>query len=129
MGAFGYSPDATPRWRPGTRLQRLNPLLQGARAVRRHVGHFDTPQRARRNQLHRDRLRYIRGFIPDEVGMSAAFINKRHSRGVNLGRTRRVVTLVVRNRSCRNDDQAMPGVRVPARRPSCQPGIALHIQV
>ena len=104
-------------------------LLDIRWAVRRCCQRVNPSRRTRRYKLNRDVRRRDCAFIPDDMRVATTGIHERHSLRVYVRLAFRIVTLVVRKRSRRHDDQAVSRVRVPPGTPSRYPCIALHVKV
>src|ERR1700677_4532743 len=68
-----------------------------------------------RNELNSDGLCLDIALVPEDVYVVTAGIDKPHARFVHMRLAVGIVPLIIRHRSGRDDDQAMPGVRVPTR--------------
>jgi hypothetical protein len=68
-------------------------------------------------------------FVPDDVYVVATGIDKRHAFGIHEGLALGIGPFILRYGSRCDDDQAMPGVCVPAGASSRLPEVALEVQV
>ena len=82
-----------------------------------------------RNELNSDGLCLDIALVPEDVYVVATGIDKPHPRFVHMRLALGIVPFIIRDRSGRDDDQAMPWMRVPTRTSARCPGIALHIDV
>ena len=76
------------------------------------------------NETEDDDLSRVIGLVSDDVNVVAALVNKRHARCVDGPRAGGIVSVVLCDCSCRNNDQAVARMRVPARGSSLVPTIA-----
>ena len=88
--------------------------------------------RIERNELDGNGGCHDRAFVAEDVHVTVAGIDERRrglsgDRGVHMALA--VATLILRQGSGRDDDQAVARVRVPAGAPARLPDIALHVQV
>lgn len=81
------------------------------------------------NELYGDGLRLDSAFVPEDVCVIPATIDKRHSFFVHMQFAGRVVAFIVRNRSCSNNNQALTRMRVPTGASAGCQDITLHIYV
>src|SRR5262245_12442410 len=93
------------------------------------IGGVDAACRASRNDLHGYGSRFDGALIPQIVHVVTARIDKAHSGRVDGGFTVGIVSLVDRDGSLGDDDQAMPGVGVPAGAASGSPDVVLNVEV
>jgi hypothetical protein len=76
------------------------------------------------NEPDSDGLCHDGAFVSDDVHVFATVVNKRHPCCVHVRRAAGIVRLILRHRSCRDKDQCMTRMRVPACGPSRLPDIA-----
>src|SRR5271155_4084163 len=93
------------------------------------VCNVNPTRRICRNELDSDGFCLDGTFVPEDVHVIATRIYKRHSCFVHMWFAVWIVPFITRHRSCRDDDQAMPRVRVPACASARLPDIALHVHI
>src|SRR5437763_9224647 len=76
-----------------------------------------------RNEPDNDDLCWDSAFISDDVHVVATGVNKRHDRCVHMWRAVGIVCLILCHCSCRDKDEGMARMRVPAGAPSRLPDI------
>jgi hypothetical protein len=101
----------------------LNALRALERTVPRVWG-INSTRLTCRNEAYSYNLCLDSAFVSDDVHVGATFINKRCSRCVDVRRAAWIVSFIVRHRPCRDKDQRMPRMRVPACASARLPNIA-----
>jgi hypothetical protein len=81
------------------------------------------------NDLDGNSFRLDSAFIPEDVHVVRAGIDKRHPRLVHMWLAFGIVPFIVGHRSGSDDDQAMSRVRMPTGASSGVPDIAPHVHV
>ena len=76
-----------------------------------------------RNEPDSDDLCRDSALVSDNVHVGATFVNKRHPRCIHMRRAVGIVCLILCHCSCRDKDQGMSKMRVPACAPSRLPDI------
>src|ERR1700739_4847216 len=76
------------------------------------------------NEPDSDGLCHDGALVSDDVHVLATVVNKRHPCRVHVRRAAGIVRLILRHRSCRDKDERMTRMRMPACGPSRQPDIA-----
>ncbi len=77
------------------------------------IGNIDPARCTGGYELDDDGLCHYFAFVPEDMDVTAARIDKRHVLGIDVGLAVRIVAEVVGHRSFGDDDQAVPRVRVP----------------
>ena len=83
----------------------------------------------RRNKLNSDRFRLDIAFVPQDVYVVPTGIQKSHPCFVPMRLAVGIVTFIIRHRSRRDDDEAVPRVRMPTGASAGRQDIALHVHV
>src|ERR1017187_43007 len=82
-----------------------------------------------RNELNGDSSRFNIAFVPKVVYVFTTGINKAHPLCVHVRPALGIVPFIVGHGPVCDDNQALPGMHVPASASARSPGIALHIHV
>ena len=89
----------------------------------------DPARRICGNKLNSDSFCLNIAFISEDMYVVSTRIDKPHPCFVHMRLAVGIVTFIIRHRSRRDDDQAMPRVRMPAGASAGRPDIALHVHV
>jgi hypothetical protein len=93
------------------------------------IGNVNSTRRICGNELNGDGPCFDIAFVPEVVYVFTTGIDKSHPLCVYVRPALGIVPFIVRHGPLRDDDQAMPGVHVPASASARRPDIALHIDV
>jgi len=109
--------------RPGISFAAIsNPISASEWAVARAWNHIYPTRRTGRDELDCDCLRDNGAFVSQDMNMVATGIDKSHTFCIHSGLALGIVAFIGRDRSRRDNDQAMARVRVPAGAASRVPG-------
>jgi|ERR1700733_300455 len=107
---------------------RRNKTLLSKVAVPR-ISNVNPTRCIRGNKLNSDGFCLDIAFISQIVYVVPTGIQKSHPCLVHMRLAVGIVSFIVRHRARGDDDQAMPGVRMPAGASPGRPNIALHVHV
>ena len=93
------------------------------------ISNVNPTRRICRNELNGDSSRFDIAFVPKVVYVFTTRINKAHPLCLHVRPTLGIVPYIVRHGPGCDDNQALPGMHVPACASARSPGIALHIHV